>query len=43
VPTEVEEAMVVELRRRTLLPIDDFQGCLHEAMPLLSRSALHLK
>jgi hypothetical protein len=32
--------MVVEFRR-LLLPLNDVLGCLREAMPLLSRSALH--
>jgi transposase InsO family protein len=39
--TEAEEAIVVEFRRRTLLPLDDVLGCLREAIPPLSRSALH--
>jgi transposase InsO family protein len=39
--TEAEEAIVVEFRRRTLLPLDDVLGCLREASPTLSRSALH--
>ncbi len=39
--TEAEEAMVVEFRRRTLLPLDDVMGCLRETIPTLSRSALH--
>ena len=39
--TEAEEAIVVEFRRRTLLPLDDVLGCLREAIPSLSRSALH--
>jgi transposase InsO family protein len=40
--TEAEEAIVVvEFRRRTLLPLDDVLGCLREATPTLSRSALH--
>ena len=39
--TEAEEAIVVEFRRRTLLPLDDVLGCLREAIPALSRSALH--
>ena len=39
--TEAEEAIVVEFRRRTLLPLDDVLGCLREAIPRLSRSALH--
>jgi transposase InsO family protein len=37
----VEEAAVVEFRRRTLLPLDDVLGCLRESIPTLSRSALH--
>ncbi len=39
--TEAEEAAVVEFRRRTLLPLDDVLGCLREAIPKLTRSALH--
>jgi transposase InsO family protein len=39
--TEAEEAIVVEFRRRTLLPLDDILGCLRETIPKLSRSALH--
>jgi transposase-like protein len=39
--TEIEEAVVVEFRRRTLLPLDDVLGCLRETIPALSRSALH--
>src|SRR5215218_6705849 len=39
--TEAEEAVVVEFRRRTLLPLDDVLGCLRDAIPTLSRSALH--
>lgn len=39
--TEIEEAIVVEFRRRTLLPLDDVLGCLRETIPRLSRSALH--
>src|ERR687889_2031130 len=38
--TEAEEAIVVEFRRRTLLPLDDVLGCLRESIPKLSRSAL---
>jgi transposase InsO family protein len=41
VPSEVEEAIVVEFRRRTLLPLDDVLGCLRESIPKLTRSALH--
>jgi|SRR5208283_2282865 len=37
----VEEAMVFEFRRRTLLPLDDVLGCLRDAIPKLTRSALH--
>ena len=36
-----EEVMVVEFRRRTLLPLDDVLGCLRESIPKLTRSALH--
>jgi hypothetical protein len=39
--TPVEEAMIVEFRRRTLLPLDDVLGCLRDTIPNLSRSALH--
>src|ERR671915_227559 len=39
--TGAEEAIVVEFRRRTLLPLDDVLGCLREAIPTLTRSALH--
>src|SRR4051794_3584529 len=39
--TEAEEAVVVEFRRRTLLPFDDVLGCLREMLPALSRSARH--
>lgn len=39
--TEAEEAIIVEFRRRTLLPLDDVLGCLRETIPTLSRSALH--
>jgi transposase-like protein len=35
------KAIVVEFRRRTLLPLDDVLGCLRETIPTLSRSALH--
>ncbi|MBA2724144.1 MAG: IS481 family transposase [Methylibium sp.] len=37
----VEEAMIVEFRRRTLLPLDDVLGCLLESIPKLTRSSLH--
>jgi hypothetical protein len=36
-----EEAIIVEFRRRTLLPLDDVMGCLRDAIPNLTRSALH--
>jgi transposase-like protein len=39
--TPAEEAVVVEFRRRTLLPLDDMLGCLRDTIPTLSRSALH--
>src|SRR3712207_9156703 len=41
VRTEAEEAIVVEFRRRTLLPLDAVLGCLRDAIPKLTRSALH--
>jgi transposase-like protein len=39
--TPVEEAMIVEFRQRTLLPLDDVLGCLKDAIPKLTRSSLH--
>ena len=39
--TPAEEAMVVAFRQKTLLPLDDVLGCLKDAIPNLSRSALH--
>jgi transposase-like protein len=36
-----EEAVIVEFRRRTLLPLDDVMGCLRENILKLSRSNLH--
>ncbi len=39
--TPAEEAIIVEFRRRTLLPLDDVLGCLKDSIPNLSRSALH--
>ena len=33
--------MIVEFRRRTLLPLDDVLGCLRHTIPRLTRSALH--
>jgi transposase len=37
----IEEAMIVEFRRRTLLPLDDLMGCLKDSIPNLTRSSLH--
>jgi transposase-like protein len=39
--TAIEEAMIVEFRRRTLLPLDDVLGCLRDSIPKLTRSSLH--
>ena len=39
--TALEEAVVVEFRRRTLLPLDDVLRRLRETLPRLSQSALH--
>ena len=39
--TLIEEAMIVEFRRRTLLPLDDVMGCLKDSIPNLTRSSLH--
>ena len=39
--TAIEEAMIVEFRRRTLLPLDDVLGCLRNSIPKLTRSSLH--
>jgi transposase-like protein len=39
--TSVEEAMIIEFRRRTLLPLDDVLGCLKDSIPRLTRSSLH--
>jgi hypothetical protein len=36
--TPVEEAMIVEYRRRTRLPLDDVLGCLRDSIPKLTRS-----
>ncbi len=36
-----EGAMIVEFRQRTLLPLDDVMGCLRDAIPKLTRRALH--
>ena len=38
---EAEEASVVEMRRASMLPLDDLLGRLRESIPKLSRSALH--
>jgi hypothetical protein len=39
--TLIEEAVIVEFRRRTLLPLDDVMGCLKDSIPNLTRSNLH--
>ena len=39
--TPAVEAIVVAFRQKTLLPLDDVLGCLKDAIPNLSRSALH--
>ena len=39
--TPAEEAIVVAFRQKTSLPLDDVLGCLKDAIPNLSRSALH--
>ena len=36
-----EEAVIIEFRRRTLLPLDDVMGCLKDSIPNLTRSSLH--
>jgi hypothetical protein len=36
-----EETVIVEFRRRTLLPLDDMMGRLRNAIPKLTRRALH--
>ena len=41
VMTEAEEAMVVAVRRHTLLPLDGCLWALQSSMPHLTRSALH--
>src|SRR5687767_16008494 len=38
--TPVEEAMIVEFRRRTLLPLDDVLGCLRHTIPRLDRKSV---
>jgi hypothetical protein len=37
-----EEAIIVEFRRRTLLPLDDVMGCLREAIPKLKAWGVRL-
>ena len=37
--TPVEEAMIIEYRQRTLLPLDDVLGCLKDSIPKLTRSS----
>ena len=39
--TLAEEAMLIEFRRRTLLPLVDVLGCLRESISKLTRSSLH--
>ncbi|CRM72195.1 hypothetical protein [Pseudomonas sp. 8 R 14] len=39
--TAAEEAMVVEFRQRTMLPLDEIQGHLYQRFTQLSRRALH--
>jgi transposase-like protein len=39
--TPVEEAIIVAFRQRTLLPLDDVMGCLHDQVAKLTRSSLH--
>ena len=39
--TLAEEELVVEFRRRTLLPLDDMLGHLHQCLLQLNRSALY--
>jgi hypothetical protein len=39
--TPIEEAMIIEFQRRTLLPLDDVLGCLRDSIPRLTRSSLH--
>jgi transposase-like protein len=36
--TSVEEAIIVESRRRTLLQLDDVMGCLKDTIPKLRRA-----
>ena len=39
--TEVDEAVIVETRRKSLLPLDDLYDLLKPLIPLLTRSNLH--
>ena len=39
--SEVREALILEFRPRTLLPLDELLGCLPGPISALSRSALH--
>ena len=39
--TPAEEAIVVEFRRQTLLPLDDVLGCLRDPIPKFTRSSQH--
>jgi hypothetical protein len=39
--TPIEEAMIAEFRRRTLLPLDDVLRCLEDSIPKLTPSSLH--
>ncbi len=39
--TPLEEAVIVAVRQKTMLPLDDVLGCLRDTIPNLSRSALH--
>ena len=39
--TELDEAIIIETRRKTLLPLDDLFDLLHPKIPVLTRSNLH--
>jgi hypothetical protein len=39
--TAVEEAMIVEFRRRTLLPLGEVLRCRRDRLPKLTQSSLH--
>jgi transposase-like protein len=39
--TEVDEAVIVEIRRKSLLPLDDLLDLLHPLIPALTHSNLH--